>query len=319
MISSRSRQVVGWIAVGCSTLVASVWAFWGIIENFHEGWYCESLGQNLGLMFGQYLGFPLAFVAVALLAIARPRWGFWAHVLIAVLLVIFLRPLYRTTITLLSGPLLILGTLYWLGRPLPQKWAYALVVGLPVLTLLASGAEPAWRVLGRFNDGDLQARVIQGNGVTLIWAPEGPGWPRDGVSWQQALKSCSYLAEDGKTLASTPQIIWRLPTVDEAVRSMVRHGKNSGGVWNPRTAHPWYWITPDKESPLWNVHSGVIYWWTSTEVDSERAYIVVYNGRVYPRKKQVRRGYLGFRAVKTLQQAAAAKQRAARSRFALVK
>lgn len=63
MINSRSRQVIGWIAVGCSTLVASVWAFWGIIENFHEGWYCKSLGQNLGLMFGQYLGFPLAFVA----------------------------------------------------------------------------------------------------------------------------------------------------------------------------------------------------------------------------------------------------------------
>ena len=31
------RQIVGWIAVGLSTAVTCFWAFWGIIENFHEG------------------------------------------------------------------------------------------------------------------------------------------------------------------------------------------------------------------------------------------------------------------------------------------
>ena len=49
------RQIVGWIAVGLSTAITCVWAFWGIIENFHEGWYYESWLSNVGLMFVQYL------------------------------------------------------------------------------------------------------------------------------------------------------------------------------------------------------------------------------------------------------------------------
>ena len=49
------RQIVGWIAVGLSTAVTCFWAFWGIIENFHEGWYYESWFSNVELMFVQYL------------------------------------------------------------------------------------------------------------------------------------------------------------------------------------------------------------------------------------------------------------------------
>ena len=33
------RQIVGWIAVGLSTAITCFWAFWGIAENFHEGWW----------------------------------------------------------------------------------------------------------------------------------------------------------------------------------------------------------------------------------------------------------------------------------------
>jgi hypothetical protein len=77
---------------------------------------------------------------------------------------------------------------------------------------------------------------------------------------------CQYLSEDGLTLASMPQHIWRLPTVDEAVRSMARHVQNSGGVWDADIAKATYKTTPDKESPLWNVRSQVIYWWTATEL-----------------------------------------------------
>ena len=42
------RQVAGWLAVASSTLIACVWAFWGVIENFHEGWFYDSLFLNLG-------------------------------------------------------------------------------------------------------------------------------------------------------------------------------------------------------------------------------------------------------------------------------
>jgi hypothetical protein len=100
------------------------------------------------------------------------------------------------------------------------------------------------------------------------------------------------------TISSNPQHIWRLPTVDEAVRSMARHGQNSGGIWDAEIAQAAYKITPDKESPLWNTLSQVIYWWTATEVDEERAYIIVYDGTVWPRSKHIGPAYLGFRCVK---------------------
>lgn len=88
---------------------------------------------------------------------------------------------------------------------------------------------------------------------------------------------------DGLALADTPQDIWRLPTVEEAVRSMTRHGMNSGGSWDAAHKRPIYQRTPDKESPLWNTNTKVIYWWTATEISDREAYIVVYNGQVWPR------------------------------------
>jgi hypothetical protein len=79
---------------------------------------------------------------------------------------------------------------------------------------------------------------------------------------------------------------------------MARHGENSGGVWDAGTAKATYRTRPDKESPLWHVHSQVIYWWTATEVDEKRAYIIVYDGKVWPRSKHLTPDYLGFRCVR---------------------
>ena len=87
--------------------------------------------------------------------------------------------------------------------------------------------------------------------------------------------------------------------VEEAVRSMARHGQNSSGVWNAETLKASYETTPDKESPLWNIHSQVIYWWTATEVDEDHAFIIVYDGKVWPRTKDFGPAYLGFRCVKS--------------------
>ena len=79
---------------------------------------------------------------------------------------------------------------------------------------------------------------------------------------------------------------------------MSRHGVNSRGIWDPLDESAVYQVTPDKESPLWNIHSQVIYWWTATETDSDNAYMIVYDGKVWPRRKQIHPAYLGFRCVK---------------------
>jgi hypothetical protein len=292
------RQIVGWIAVGLSIVITCAWASWGIIENFHEGWYYEFLLSNVGLMFVQYLSPMLIFMGVTLTSIYYPRIGSVLHVIFALLIAWFFQAFINTATFLLIVPLIGIGVLYWFGRPQPRKIAVALAIGLPVLTLIVAGIEPLLRVSQRIDDGNLQARLVQGDGVNLTWAPDGPGWPRAGSNWFEAQQVCQHLDEDGLTLAPGSQHIWRLPKVDEAVRSMARNGQNSGGAWDVGTAKATYKTTPDKESPLWNVHSQVIYWWTATEVDEERAYIIVYDGKVWPRSKVFSPAYLGFRCVR---------------------
>jgi hypothetical protein len=291
-------RIIGWIAVVVSTLITCIWAFWGIIENFHEGWYFESLWSNLGMMFIQYLSPMLIFMGLALISIYRPRFGGSLHVIISLLAIWFFKAFSNAATFLIIVPLTGLGMMYWFGRPRPRKTAAFIVVGFPLLTLILSGIEPVVRVSQRVDDGNLNIRYVEGNSVGLYWAPDGPGWPSSGGSWYEAQQACQHLSENGLTLTASPLDIWRLPTVEEAVRSMARHGQNSGGVWDAETAEATYERTPDKESPLWNIHSQVIYWWTATEVDDEHAYMIVYNGKVWPRSKDYGPAYLGFRCVK---------------------
>jgi len=292
------RQVMGWTAVALSTGISCLWAFWGILENFHEGWYYESLWSNVGLMFAQYLSPMLIFIGLALVSILWPRQGAGLHLVLALIVLWFFRAPTNAAAFLIIVPLIGIGLLYGFGRPTPRKAAVLLTVGLPLLTLIVSGIGPAARASQRLDDGNLQARWVRGNGVALTWAPDGPGWPREGADWYEAGRACQYLSDDGLSRSAAPQRIWRLPTVDEAVRSMARHGQNSAGVWDAETAQASYAVTPDKESPLWNVHSQVIYWWTDTELENGRAYIIVYDGRVWPRAKDYGPAYLGFRCVK---------------------
>jgi hypothetical protein len=199
-----------------------------------------------------------------LVSIFWPRFGSGLHVVLALLAVWFFQAFSNAATFLLILPLIGIGAMYWFGRPQPRKLAVSLAAGLPMLTLIVAGIEPVLRVTQRVDDGNFQARLVHGNGVDLVWAPDGTGWPRTGVDWYEAQQVCQYLSEDGLTPTSAPQHIWRLPTVDEAVRSMARHGQNSGGVWEAEGAEATYKTSPDKESPLWNPHSQVIYWWTAT-------------------------------------------------------
>jgi hypothetical protein len=300
---------VGWIAVVLSTAMACFWAFWGIIENFHEGWYSTSIWQNLGLMLVQYLMLMLLFVAGALAGIYWPRLGGSLHIAAALSAAWFFRRagilvVYPTIV----GPLVAMGLCYWFGRVEPRRRAANLVVVASTLTLVVCGAEPAYRVSTRISDGDFGARRITASGVDLIWAPRGPGWTEQGTSWEDAKRRCRYLTADGLSLAATPQDIWRLPTVDEAVRSMRRHGQDCGGSWDAAHATATYRRTPDKEPPLWNIHTQIIYWWTATDLDAQRAYVIVYDGQVWPRPKTARWGYLSFRAVKEVAESAIARK-----------
>lgn len=299
MSELSKRRVAGWLAVTLSTVIACFWAVWGIIENFHEGWFRDSFLLNVGLMFLQYLSPMIIFLSLTLLAIGFPRAGGVAHAFIGLTLAFVLFDWDDgVAMQFVILPMLLLGMLYWYGRPLPRRRAYWIALALPMVTLVICSVEPVVRVSGRVNDNNFEARLVEGNGVRLVWAADGFGWPRTGVTWHEAVTRCAHLSEDGRTLAEVPQNIWRLPTIDEAVRSMSRHGVNSGGIWDGQTKTATYQTRPDKESPLWNSYSQVIYWWTATEINDEQAYMIVYDGKVWPRRKRFAPDYLAYRCVK---------------------
>lgn len=301
MFSEKRKLIFGWTAVTISTAITGFWAFWGINENFHEGWFYASFWQNIGLMLAQYLSPMFVFLLVALVSIRFHRAGAVLHFLCGTFVFWFFGGFkHQAVAAFILSPLLILGFLYWFGEPRPKRRAYIFTVGVPLLIVLGFGIEPAFRVAGRFNDGDFGERLVEGNGVRLIWAGEGAGFPaRGGKTWEEAVSQCQHLsASDGVTLTDEPQNVWRLPTVEEAVRSAMRHNKNSGGTWNDETKTASYNITPDKESPLWNVNSMVIYRWTATEADDKSAYMIVYNGKTWARDKRFAPAYFAFRCVK---------------------
>ena len=169
------RQIVGWIAVALSLVITCLWAFWGIIENFHEGWYFESLLSNVGLMLAQYLSPMLIFMGVTLVSIFWPRVGAGLHGILALGVAWFFGGLTNPVTLLLILPLIGLGALYWFGRPQPRKVAASLALGLPLLALIVSGIEPALRVSQRLDDGNLQARLVEGNGLRPDLGPGRPG------------------------------------------------------------------------------------------------------------------------------------------------
>lgn len=295
------KSIIGWIGVFITITFSSVWAYWGAIENFHEGWYSTSVFENLFMMFFQYLLFTITFVFLAVIILRWKKVGLILHFIAAAVSVWFFSGASFSVIGLMIViPIITLGLAYYYGEPKPKKWAYRLLIIVPLIIILAVSIPQGIKVSQRSNDNNFGMRTVQGNDLALAWAPRGPGWPDQGTSWDEAQRICKYLSEDGTIIMEEEQNIWRLPTVDEAVRSMMLHGQNAGGVWDFLKEKAVYKRMPDKESPLWDVHSKVIYYWTSdTAVQDERkAYIIVYHGGVYAKRKIDGQSYLSFRAVK---------------------
>jgi len=297
----RKRLILGWIGISITVIFSSIWAYWGAFENFHEGWYSISLLENIFMFLFQYMLFTIIFIVLALIAIKWKFIGLLIHLILGIVCIWFFSGASFSVLGLLVViPFVVLGLIYYFGEPYPKKWAYRLIIFIPLIIVLAISIPQGIKVSNRINDDDYGIRIVEGNLVTLAWAPRGPGWPDKGVSWQEAQEICKYLSEDGMTIMDTEQNIWRLPVIDEAVRSMMLHGENAGGVWYPKEEKAIYDKTPDKESPLWDVHSKVIYYWTSdTSInDEQQAYIITYHGGVFDKIKIHRQSYLSFRAVK---------------------
>lgn len=327
----------GWIGMALLIIITSFWCVWSVGEMYHEGWWGPFYIRLLYLIPGA------AFLLLTLVGIRWPGVGGWLIVVFGGLFTLFFLDISfvdgKLTIGrdlagfMVSGPLVFLGVLLLVEArnrkrriaagwvPHPKWWRrnlwYLLAVVPPLLILVGWSIYSLPVVLTRVDDGDRGARLIEGNGVTLVWAPEGPGW-----NWRQDFGGypswnrialyglapvgmgdkpgygseigvfasaedmakynlCLYLSQDGLTLETEPQNIWRMPTVDDYARSLARHGENAGCSWQgEERAQMGCEILPDKETPLWAPDLEPIYYWAADEYNDREAYFVSYHGWV---------------------------------------
>jgi hypothetical protein len=334
------HKLPGYLAAGLLALATVLWTFWGVGEMYFEGWWGAWTNRL------PYLT-PMAVCwAFALLALTWPRLGGWM-ILIGggaftawrwtsqarlgdLTLVWMLGWFPISAIFLLIGILFLMDGCHRrqqraVGMQIPNKWwhrnLHYLVVYIPSL-LTAIGVTIFFMPVlsSRFDDGYRGERLIEGYGVTLIWAPAGPGWsagvrpsqkagrllPGANLSWNELafygvhpvgygekssiqdknatevdMKTtglCRYLSEDGLSLIAKPQNIWRLPTTDELVRSLVRGGENAGCVWDSRSDHADCRVQPNKDALLWDPDASPIYYYSSEEYDPDSTWYVPYTG-----------------------------------------
>jgi hypothetical protein len=327
----------GWIAKTLLIVITSFWCYWSLGEMYHEGWWGPFYHPLIYLIPGA------GFLLLTLIGIQGPRLGGWLIIVLGGAFAIFFLNIHfvdgKIAVNrdlagvLISAPVVLLGALLLIearnhkkrvaeGWKPSTRWGRRnlwtlLAVTPPLLIMVGMSIMELPVVLTRQDDGERGMRTIEGNGVTLVWAPEGPGW-----NWKQdyggypswnsialyglepvglgdkpgfdvdagefasaeemaQYNLCLYLSEDGLTLENEPQNIWRMPTVDDYARSLSRHGVNAGCSWDGASQEQMQCeFMPDKETPLWAPDLAPIYYWVAEEADEELGYFVSYNGWV---------------------------------------
>lgn len=202
----RRWQLAGDIAIILLVIVTAFWAYWGVAEMYYEGWWGPWINR-LG-----YLLPGTAFLLLTLLIIRWPRLGGWLLILLGGAFTAFYWSVQFSrwgfswpaflAVFPVSGLLVLLGVIFvFTGRArrqqsaaetpagatvndslpahrLRRQWRTLLAVGLPLLVLVAISAANLPIIFSRVDDGDRSAQLVAGNGVTLLWAPAGPGWGR---------------------------------------------------------------------------------------------------------------------------------------------
>jgi hypothetical protein len=294
-MSINKKRIIGWVTSIMTFLIIGVWSYWGINENFHEGWYHTSLLQNLSMTFIQYLSIPLIFLVLSLIALNYKKIGSGLFIALGIFSIFFFDS--NAGRLLIFIPLLLFALGFYLGEYKHKKIITLSFIIIFLLIILSFGVPQLIKVENRFNDNNFGTQIITGNNIELVWAPQGVGFPLEGTNWQTAKDNCGRLNEQGTNLEENEINIWRLPTREEIVRSMTRKNNNSMGFIDDLGIAQ-YKIKPDKETPLWNPHSKIIYYWTNESKDEERAYLVGYNGYILTRSKNSGANYQGYRCVK---------------------
>ena len=196
--SVLKHRLPGYVSTGLVILVTSLWTLWGVGEVYYEGWWgpwdkrVPYLVPALCCLTLSLLAVTWLLVGGGLLAVSAGVftawwWGMRARGgLLTPRIVLGTFPV--------SGLLVVTGVLFLLegryrkrlsarGATPPSRWIIRhlpqlLAMAVPLLVACAVSVYWAPILMSRDDDGGRGARLIVGNGVSLIWAPAGPGWSR---------------------------------------------------------------------------------------------------------------------------------------------
>lgn len=349
------RAVPGIIATILMTAVASLWVFWSLGELFYEGWSTPLPGPLMYLIPG-----TLA-LTLCIAALRMPLFGGIALLLVGSWFGFnWLNSSIRAGVSgwdlvvrfFLSGMVAVIGLMFLYdhryrrkrveeGWTPPKSWWLRnlryLVVTTPAVVILV-GMVVYWLPIlsTREDDGGRGERLIEGPVVSLVWAPEGPGWnwrqhfggfpswealalygeepvgmdrkrefdgPQATRADMRSTNLCLYLSADGLSLEAEPRNIWRFPTAHELVSSLMLHGENAGCVLSSdfpslRYSRSACTKMPDKETPLWAPDLEPIYYWVADEFNEERAFYINYQGAINAQPKRWGNPRHGYRCVR---------------------
>lgn len=346
------QKLPGYLATILLMLTTTLWTYWSFGELYYEAWglpFPEPLaylipGAVCWIFAALALTWPVAGgITILVVGGLFTAWRWWGQIQEGMLT-------WRWVLSWfpVSAILILIGVLFLLearhrrrrrqaGWTPPESWfrrnlAYLVIFIPPLIAIIGLTAYWAPILATRQDDGDRGARLVEGNGVTLVWAPAGPGWnwkqdfggypswdslalygvppvgleqepggPKDRQATEEDMHRsglCRYLSADGTELMDEPQEIWRMPTTDEVARSLTQDGENAGCAWTGEEGETNCRITPDKETPLWAPDQPPIYYWTADEASEERAYYINYQGDVNAQSKSWGNPRHGYRCVR---------------------
>jgi hypothetical protein len=185
----------GAFAIFFVTLTTAFWIFWGTAEMFYEGWWGPWYQRPV------YLAPGGICLLLTVLGVALPRAGGWLLIAAGAAFTTWWWMLQaRRGATLVgyltmfpvSALLVVTGILFLRYATLrrrrresgwtpPAQWwkrnfRWVFSLGVPLVVMLTTAAGQLPFILTRVDDGNRGARLIEGNGVRLVWAPAGPGW-----------------------------------------------------------------------------------------------------------------------------------------------
>lgn len=88
-IMNKRQLIFGWTAIAIVTVFASLWAYWGGVENFYEGWYSTSIWENLSMMIVQYWMLAVVFMIIGFVGIRFPKVSLFLNIALGVGAAIF--------------------------------------------------------------------------------------------------------------------------------------------------------------------------------------------------------------------------------------